>query len=366
MTHRLVWKLLFVNVLPVIAVIIAVIWLAFDNLAADYFMTLMERYDVSPVDSHQMFLSAVHRYLVWAALSSFGLATLLSFLLTSRVLRPLAQMTVITREYAKGNFSERVEVSVKDEVGELGLAFNRMADSLARLELLRKTMVADVAHELRTPLTNLRGYFEALTDEVIPPERTTLEMLKQETLHLVNLVENLQQLARADAARALLVREQVDLPMVLRQMLELYRPQYASRKIDVSMDIPGEAAIHVSCDREKLLQAIRNLLENAWKYTNENGSLCIRVEPDRRGVKVRFVNTGEGIGESDLPFIFERFFRADRSRSRQFGETAGAGIGLAIVKELIEAHDGTVGASSAKGVSDIWFWLPSAENGATS
>lgn len=353
MRQRLLGKLLLINV-PVIAVIILVIWLAIDHLAANYFMVLMEKYMVAPTETHQAFLAAIHRYLVWASLAALALAFVLSYLLTRRVLRPLAEITEITHEIAAGRFSARVAVSSRDEVGQLGLAFNRMADSLAQVEQLRKTMVADVAHELRTPLTNLRGYFEALSDAVIPPTAETFQMLQQELLRLVHLVEDLQQLARADAAKAFLERQPLALPEVIAQLLQLFRPHFEAKAISLtSCFAPG--ADRVNADRDKLLQALRNLVENAWKYTPAGGQIAIESEAVAGGIRVSICNSGEGIDPKDLPFIFERFYRTDRSRSRDAG---GAGIGLAIVKQLIEAHGGEVGAESSPGKTRIWFILP--------
>jgi two-component system sensor histidine kinase BaeS len=354
MKQRLLWKLLLINIVPVIAIIILVVWLAIDQLAASYFMALMDKYAVSPNDIHQMFLTAVHRYLLWATIAALALAFIISYFLIRRVLRPLSQMHAITREVAAGNFSARVDVTSQDEVGELGIAFNRMADSLEQIEKLRKTMVADVAHELRTPLTNLRGYLEALNDEVLPPSRETFTMLQQEIMRLVSLVENLQQLARADAARAFLKREKLSLGEVSDQILSLYRLQIQEKKISVEKSIVPEAEF-VMADRDKLLQAIRNLVENAWKYTPEKGRIAVTTELVPGAVKLTIANSGPGIKESDLPFIFERFFRADRSRARDGG---GAGIGLAIVRELIEAHGGNVGAESRDGETLVWFSLP--------
>lgn len=354
MRRRLLWKLLLVNVVPVIAVIVLVVWLAIDHLAAAYFMVLMEKYMVSPTDTHRMFLEAVHRYLIWAALAALILAFLLSYLLTRRVLRPLSQMAAATREVAAGNFASRIEADTGDEVGELGTAFNRMADSLERLERLRKTMVADVAHELRTPLTNLRGYLEGLSDDVIAPSKATFEMLQQEVLRLVHLVEDLHQLAKAEAAKAFLDRQELSLPETIGQMLALYRPNFEDKQIVVETRFaPGTEQL--KADRDKLLQAVRNLVENAWKYTPRGGRVTISTEPAEEGTRVAFVNSGAGIAAADLPFVFERFFRGDRSRSREAG---GAGIGLAIVKELIEAHGGRVGAESAAGETRVWFILP--------
>lgn len=353
MKRRLLWKLLLVNI-PVIAVIIVIVWLAIDHLAAGYFMVLMKKYMVAPTATHRMFLAAVHRYLLWASAVALALAFLLSYLLTRRVLRPLSQMAAVTREVAAGNFSTRVEVASSDEVGELGAAFNRMADSLERLERLRKTMVADVAHELRTPLTNLRGYLEGLADGVVPPSRTTLEMLQAEVLRLVHLVEDLGQLARADAARAYLERREFSLPESIGQMLALYRPGFEAKGIAVESSFaPGTE--RVTADRDKLLQAVRNLVENAWKYTPEGGRVAVSAERVAEGIRVVFANSGSGIAAAELPFIFERFYRADRSRSREGG---GAGIGLAIVKELVEAHGGRVGAESGEGETRVWFVLP--------
>lgn len=354
MRNRLLWKLLFTNILPVIGVIFLVVWLAVDKLAAQYFMELMKVYDVSPNDIHQMFLASIHQYLIWASLAALALAFVLSFLLTRRLLRPLSQMTAITREVAAGNFSLRAEVTTGDEVGQLGIAFNHMADRLGKIEQLRKTMVADVAHELRTPLTNLRGYLEALNDGVLPPAPETLRMLEKESLRLVHLVDNLQQLARADAARAYLQREQLVLADLVHQMVELHRLNFEGKGITVTTRWQDDKA-QVLADRDKLLQAMQNLLDNCCKYTPEGGRVEIGVSRVAAGVKVDFHNSGPGIAPEDLPFIFERFFRADRSRSRDRG---GAGIGLAITKELVEAHGGSVGAESGPGSTHIWFILP--------
>ena len=351
--NRLLWKLLLITVVPSIGVIILIIWLAIDHLAANYFMALMKKYEVSPTDIHQMFLSSIHFYLIWASLAALAVAFLLSFFLTRRVLRPLSQMSNITKDIAAGDFHARVDVVTRDEVGQLGLAFNRMADSLERIEQLRKNMVADVAHELRTPLTNLRGYLEALNDKVIEPSPKTLKMLQEENLRLVHLVDSLQQLARADAARAYLNREKLNPAEELRQILGLYSTGFQDKNISVTTNL--KEGLTVIADRDKLLQALRNLLENSFKYTPENGFVTITVAERQQKVEIRFTNSGPGISEADLPFIFERFFRAERSRSRDAG---GAGIGLSITKELIEAHGGKVGAESIAGTTSVWLSLP--------
>ncbi|HKJ05668.1 MAG TPA: ATP-binding protein [Geopsychrobacteraceae bacterium] len=353
MKNRLLWKLL-LNIVPVIGVTILVVWLAIDKLAAVYFMRLMENYDIAPLDSHQMFIEAVHRYLLWATLAALALALLLSYLMTKRVLRPLSQMTRISRELSAGNFSSRVEVVTRDEVGQLGLAFNRMADGLESLEQLRKNMVTDVAHELRTPLTNLRGYLEGLSDDVVPPSRKTFRMLESEILRLVHLVDDLQQLSKAESAKAFLQRRELSVATLFEQLRSMFDPRLQAKEIAVQVAIdPPNLTIHA--DLDKLLQALRNLLENGLRYTPRGGAVIIHGEKVPDGVELSVSNSGEGIAEGDLPFIFERFFRADRSRSREHG---GAGIGLSIVKELVEAHGGQVGAESSEGLTRIWLRLP--------
>lgn len=353
MKSHLLWKILGITLL-LIGLVILEVWLIIDYLAADYFMTLMKEYNISPTAVHQMFLESVHRYLIWATLGALALTATLSFFLTKRVLRPLGQMTQVTGKIAAGDYTHRVHISAKDEVGQLATAFNRMADNLQRIEELRKTMVVNVAHELRSPLTNMRGYLEGLSDGVLPPSKETLELLNQEAVRMVQLVEDHLQLVKADGARATLHAQRIDLQDLALQVLSLFRPKFAAKGITVETElINAEGEILV--DSEKLVQVFRNVLQNAWQYTPSGGR--VRISAERLPGKVKLIssNTGEGIAESDLPYIFERFYRGEKSRSREHG---GAGIGLAIVKELIEAHGGEVGVESSPSETRIWFILP--------
>lgn len=354
MKNRLLWKLLGINA-AVIGTVILVVWLAIDYLAADYFMVLMDKYHIAPDEAHTMFLNAVHRYLIWASLLALGLALVLSFLLTRRVLKPLSRMADVTRRLAAGDYSARTGLSGEDEIGRLGQAFDRMADNLERIEGLRKQMVADAAHELRTPLTNIRGYLEALRDGVIAPSRATLEMLHSEVLHMAKLAESLLDLARADTGHPELHAETVSLRALVDEALEFGRPNLEARHLKAERVIPQEAD-RVRGDPDKLRQVLRNLVENASQYAAEGGRLEVSAARIPDGVRLAFINDGETFSTEDAPFIFERFYRADRSRARRYG--GAAGIGLAIVKELVEAHGGTVGASAGGGKTRIWLLLP--------
>ena len=353
MKNRLLWKLLGINIL-VIGFVIIMVWLAVDYLAASYFMTLMEKYNISPTSSHQMFLSAVHRYLVWASLGALVLAVGFSFLLMRRILHPLTQMTEITRKIASGDYSASLPVKSRDEVGQLALAFNHMAESLQKIEQLRKTMTIDVAHELRTPLTNIKGYLEALTDGVVSPSEETFELLQEETSRLVQLVEDILRLAKADAAKASLRKVEINIVDLITQMLESFRSQLEEKELRVEIHFAdGEKSLWA--DPHHMSQVLQNLLQNSWQYTPSGGAVTVSTELNPRAIKVVFTNTAGEIAAEDLPFIFERFYRGEKSRSREHG---GAGIGLAIVKELVEAHGGSVGAELLNGSIQIWFELP--------
>lgn len=351
--NSLIWKLLGINIL-IIGFVIFIVWMAIDYLAAGYFMTLMEKYNISPTSSHKMFVSAVHRYLLWASLGALLLAAILSFLLFRKVLRPLHQMTEITRRIAAGDYSGKVPMASRDEVGQLAAAFNRMAEGLERIESLRKMMVIDVAHELRTPLTNIKGYLEAIADGVVPPSPATLALLQEETLRLERLVEDILKLARADAARTDLHKVDLQISQVVSQLLEVFRPQIAAKEIKVLTDFQN-GIDRLPADPEKLAQVIANLLQNACQYTPSGGTIRIFTRSGAEEVRCIFANPGGELAEKDLPLIFERFYRGEKSRSREHG---GAGIGLAIVKELIEAHNGHVGAEISGGEIQIWFSLP--------
>ena len=356
MKRHIFWKLLGINIL-IIGFAMIIVWLAIDYLAADYLAKLMEKYHVSPTDTHQMFTDAVHRYLIWATLASTALAVLLYFVLVKRVLGPLQKMTDITRKIAAGDYSARVPIRSRDEVGQLAEAFNRMADSLQQIEQLRKSMTIDVAHELRTPLTNIQGYLEALIDGVVSASRETYELLLEETLRLVRLVEDILQLAKADAARTDLQKENVSLKAVIDAVVDSFGSRFDQKGVGIEMQFDALAdALFV--DPTKLTQVVRNIIQNAWEYTPAGGNLSIRAQLGSGEIKVVFSNTGGEIAETDLPFIFERFFRGEKSRSRKHG---GAGIGLAIVKELIEAHGGQVGAEISGGQTHIWFSLPASD-----
>jgi len=351
--QRLIFKLLAIHLL-VLAFTMAVMWIVIDTLAAGYFVTLMEKYHISPEPAHEMFVNAVHRYLIWACLAALILAVALSFFWMRHVLAPLTRMAQITQKIAAGNFSVHVPIGSRDEIGRLAQAFNQMADSLKKLESLRRSLMIDVAHELRTPLTNIRGYLEALNDGVVPPSKATFVLLQKETMRLVQLVEDVLRLARADAASHSLKFEPVDLCEAIHTAIEPFAHTFDQKQLSVDLQLPPDGVI-VAADPTRIARVLRNLIDNIAQYTPGKGKVYIGATSNSDHARIDFINAVQELGPEDLPFVFERFYRGEKSRSRQHG---GAGIGLAIVKELVEAHGGAVGARLEHGSIHIWLTLP--------
>jgi signal transduction histidine kinase len=302
---------------------------------------------------HTLFVTALTRSLVQASLIAVALGLVLSLVLFRAVVRPLRGMMGMAERIASGDYAARAPVPSHDEVGRLAESLNLMAASLERLEKMRKDLVANVAHELRTPLTNLRGYLEAIHDGVTPASPETIGMLHDEVMRLVRLVEALHALSLLDARLPHVRTEPVDLGALVRRTLDLRRGEFSGKQIALHSDV--RAASPVRADPDLLAQALHNLVDNALKYTPDGGAVTVTVSQNGAGVRVAVTNTGEAIAPDDLPYIFERFYRGEKSRSRVSG---GAGIGLAIVKEVARVHGGQVGAGSEAGETTVWLSLP--------
>ncbi|MBI3608176.1 MAG: HAMP domain-containing protein [Nitrospirae bacterium] len=349
----LLWKLMGIHLL-VITAVIGLIWIAVERIAGDYFMHLMKDYHIDPVVPHQMFLHATTSTLIWTSVGAVALALIASWALTRRILRPVRRMGVIAGRIAAGDYSQRVEAIPGDEVGELVGAFNQMVCSLQRVEKLRKDLVADVAHELRTPLTNMRGYLEALHDGVLPPSPAQIASLHEEVLRLVQLVEGLHQLAIADAGIQRLQVETVDLGTLTSHALKPFKARFAQAAIRLIVPAATDGPA-VRVDPDQFVCVLNNLFENARHYTPHGGEVTIQIGHEGPAALLSVSNTGEGIPSHDLPFIFERFYRGEKSRSREHG---GAGIGLSLAKQIVQAHGGAVSAESRDGLTTFRVTLP--------
>jgi signal transduction histidine kinase len=360
MRRSLLWKLLAIN-LVVIGAAMAVAAMHIDALADGIFMRIMKDFNIETEGIHQLFVGSLRQSLLQATLVAAGIGLLLSLVFFRTVVRPVRSMMTMARQIAAGDYAVRAPVASADEVGRLAESLNRMAQSLETLERLRKDLVANVAHELRTPLSNLRGYLEAIRDGVTPAAPDTIALLHEEVMRLVRLVQALHDLSLFDATLPHARREPVELGGLVRRVLDLRRAELVGKGIIIHSDVAVPAA--VLADGDLLSQALHNLLDNAVRFTPEGGEVAVRAAQADGRVKIAVSNTGAEIAGEDLPFVFERFYRGDKSRSRDSG---GAGIGLAIVKEVARIHGGDVGASSEGGETTVWLTVVASPSGRAS
>ncbi len=284
-----------------------------------------------------------------AFLAGLG-ALFMSLYLSRRLTQPLASITRAVSRLKEGDLSQRVQAPGRDELGVLAQAFNSMANRLEKNEKLRRKLAADISHELRTPLTTLKGYLEAFKDGVLPPDPENIASLQEEVLRLENLVKNLQELSLVENRSMEMQLKPLDPAASLEKVYDLYHPLMTQQGITGSLILPPER-VKAYLNEEALERILHNLLSNALKYTQKGGSIRVALAPvdpegNQPGLTIEVSDTGLGISEGDLPHIFERFYRADPSRSRR---TGGFGIGLTIVRELVEAQEGKIKAHSRLG-----------------
>ena len=301
------------------------------------------------------FMNNLGRTLWIAGFLGVLLALLLGGLFTRQIVAPLGEVAAAARRVAKGDFRQRVNVRGSSELRELGESFNVMAVTLSHDRELRQNIVADIAHELRTPLSILQANVEAMQDGVLETSAENLASLHQETLLLARLIEDLRTLSLAESGQLRFHSRDTDLKDLFSRVIEGFQTQFASKNVELALEAPDELVL-VMADPDRIEQVVRNLLNNAYHYTSEGGRVTVRLVPEGSGITASVTDTGVGIPPENLPHIFDRFYRVDRSRART---TGGSGLGLAIVKQLVEAQGGRVSATSQVGKGSTFsFYLP--------
>ena len=289
---------------------------------------------------------ATNRSLLLAGVTAGAAGILLVSLFSRRALSSVRALNVAARGLAMGDLSQRVPTGGRDEIGELSRTFNGMAEALERAEAQRRNLVADVAHELRTPLTNVQGYVEAVRDGVLEPDSATIETIHQQVLYLARLMDDLRLLAETEAEDFRLRVENDSLVDVVEGSVEAFRPRAEAKGVALTAETPPDFP-QVRLDRTRVAQVIGNLITNALRHTPAGGEVAISIKVVGDSVaRVTVADTGEGIPSEDLPFVFERFYRADPSRTRS---TGGVGLGLTIAKKLVEAHGGSINVANTTG-----------------
>ncbi|TDD27823.1 HAMP domain-containing histidine kinase [Kribbella turkmenica] len=288
------------------------------------------------------------------ALGVLLIAALVMVFAGRRLVRPIVALTGAAQRMRNGDHAARVPVTGKDEVSRLGHAFNAMAESIQRHDHQRKAMVSDVAHELRTPLANIKGYLVASEDGVVPLDRELVSSLLEETGLLEHLVADLQDLALADAGMLRMHPAPRDLSELAQQVVSAHRPAAESAGVSLTAEVHGPAT--ASVDSARIRQALGNLVSNAIRFTPSGGRVVLGVRGIADGYNLTVTDNGTGIADEHLPHLFDRFYRAEQSRSRT---TGGSGLGLAITKHLAEAHGGRITVSSRLGSGSAFtIWIP--------
>ena len=337
--------------LVVVAIALAILAIGVMRVGSETFMHLMDAIGAPTSEAAAMFQSSVTEILLVAAIVAALAALAVGMLLARRIARPIERLADAAQRTAQGDLRATAPVEGPSEVRALANAFNVMVDRLAEQDAVRREFVVNASHELRTPLTNLQGYLEALRDGVLPPDPATFDSLREEVDRLTRLAASLDALGGADDERPM--PEDLDLGALVRNALDLTTPSFARRSITVESSIEPAIVVHARAD--ELAQVAANLLQNAVRYTPVGGQVRVNVAREDGHAVVRIANSGDEIPTEDLPRVWERFFRVERSRDRASG---GAGIGLAIVKRLVEDAGGRVGATSEAGMTTFWFSLP--------
>ena len=304
-------------------------------------------------DLTESFSRAVNEVLLVAASLAVVTAVLVSTFITQRIVQPVQQMKKASQRIADGRYDERVQAAGEDELADLGRAFNRMAHKLAQTETRRRQLIGDVAHELRTPLSSIKGVMEGLQDGVLAAEPQTFASVEQEVSRLQRLVRDLEALSKAEAGQIPLEKEWVNPADLVNTAVSRLHPQFEDKQVALQTELASHLPpIHV--DPMRITQVLLNLLGNALQYTSSGGQVTIRCSVNQQKSEcqelradccllIAVVDTGIGLTTEQITHIFERFYRADKSRSRAGG---GSGIGLTISKHLVEAHNGRLTAAS--------------------
>lgn len=296
------------------------------------------------------FRQSLAQGLLLAGVGAVATSVVVSLFVSRRIVEPLRQLMAASSRIANGNYEERVAINDDFEVTQLGASFNRMAEALEQIEQQRQALIADVAHELRTPLTSIKGYMEALIDGVMPANQDTYTLIYKEADRLYRLVQDLQELSRLEAGQTPLDARPVAIADVVRTVVARVRPHFEEKGVYLGGHIPGDTG-WVWGDSDRLYQVLLNLVTNALQYTPVGGRVTVTTYNERGMVCVAVQDTGIGIAPQHLGYIFSRFYRVDKSRSRMGG---GTGIGLTIARHLVEAHGGSIAVASTPGLGSTF------------
>jgi signal transduction histidine kinase len=308
-------------------------------------LLLNSRPDRNPLEDE--FIRRINNSIFLSAIGAILIAFIFGTILSRTIARPLRELTKATHEIANGKFGQQVPVRSRDEIGELALSFNKMNDDLARSFNLRKQMTADIAHELRTPLSLIIGHAEAVHDGVLPPSKENFEIIREEAERLEQLVNDLRTLSLADAGELFVEFQPVEINKLLSDIKAHYMVRFNQKRISMDLEL-SPISMQASLDPIRFSQVLMNILDNALRYTPEDGRVKIITKQNGDQIEISIQDSGEGVTSEDATHLFDRFYRADESRTRDH-DAGGSGLGLAIAKSIVEMHKGKIWAESEKG-----------------
>lgn len=301
--------------------------------------------------SAQTFIMTLNHSFLLSALIALILGLIISIFFSKQISLPLTKITSTANKIRTGNLEARsLVISKTKEIDDLSTSINYLAETLQKQELLRKRLTSDMAHELRTPLTNLKSHIEALLDKVFEPTDEILTGFHEEIQRLIKLVNGLNDAAKLEQTTTILNKSKFNLSLELEKIINSFKPLYETSGLKIYSKLATNLEIFM--DKDKFKQVIYNLLSNALKYSKENGEVLVTLKSFANTIIIEIKDNGIGISEKDLPFIFERLYRSDESRNKN---TGGAGIGLTIVKNIVEAHKGTIKVTSSLGVGTTFI-----------
>lgn len=301
------------------------------------------------------FLKSINEMLIYGGIATAVIAILLGIIFSRSFSRPILEMTAATQAIAKGDLGRKVQVRSQDELGKLAISFNQMSDELEKSHKTQRQMTADIAHELRTPISLILGHSEGVHDGVLKPSRETFNIIREEALRLERLVEDLRVITMADAGELVIEPSQVNMNDFLLETIKAYGHAAKRKEIVFSTAIEPDLPI-MKIDTGRIKQVLGNLMDNALRFTPEKGSIKLAARREGALVVVSVADDGVGVAEGEFEKIFDRLYRADKSRQRQDG---GSGLGLAIARSFVELHGGKIWAEKGtqKGLT-ITFSLP--------
>ncbi len=311
---------------------------------------------ISPNQVKDFYISILKVFLL-SAIAPIILMLFFEYLFSYKMIKPLKLMAKASRSMAKGDFSRRIPVTSNDEIGELAVAFNQMTNSLVQIESARRRFIADISHELKTPMTTISGFIDGILDGTIPPEKQSyyLSIVSTEIKRLSRLVESMLNLAKLESGGQKINPSKFDIFDMVFKILLSQEQRIEGKNLNIS-GLDNSKPYIIYADYDLIYQVIYNLIDNAVKFTDKGGKIIFSIENSNNAVKFSVKNTGEGIEEKDLPFVFERFYKTDKSRSDAKNST---GLGLYIANTIISIHGGKMAVKSKKGdFTEFTFILP--------